>query len=481
MNYLRMKLKALLACADRFIGYLKTVTGYPCICDNGIKSVIQEYKICGNEGGVGNVNDEGTYDIPITVSGKNLFNPENAFVKIIGTYSNTKCYVVYGYGSPKGVYREDKYNFFNAYCDLKAGKTYTISLKFYFTSGKRINTFVIGFHGVDGSTTSQINNNNILNNSSTASDGTTLYSGKLTITPTVDIDKFCLSTYDSSYPKAYVPIDTIQIEENTTNTAYEPYREPYQYNINLQNPLGLHDYLDNTGIAVHYDGEPSPNLFKFEYMNDNRSSGVHFYNENLDTDLLQPGTYYFKIGKIVTLKGSETMTDSDGNTVNVADSDTSSIKGRYLMRLYDENKKLVQKPIANGWLKDGLGNTFDACYDAISNNVYLHTQRSGDINLEQTTKIILLKPAYLQLGYADGSASQTGNTYTNMSKSKSLHPILAKGSLPSEYSAYNRSEESFAAPVMQIGKDTNIITAETDVKPSNIEATYYNTEVQDEV
>ena len=208
-------------------------------------------------------------------------------------------------------------------------------------------------------------------------------------------------------------------------------------------------YESNNGLTVRivkrHNGELSPNLFKFEYMNDNRSNGVHFYNEKLDTDLLQPGTYSFTIGKIVTLKGSETMTDSDGNIVNVVDSDTSGIVGRYLMRLYDENKKLVQKPIANGWLNGNPGNTFGACYDLISNGQYYHTQRSADVALETVTIIVLLKPAYLQLGYADGSASQTGNSYTNVSHSKSFHPRLAKGSLPSEYSAYNRNEEDFSS------------------------------------
>ena len=206
-------------------------------------------------------------------------------------------------------------------------------------------------------------------------------------------------------------------------------------------------YESNNGLIVsivkRHNGELSPNLFKFEYMNDNRSSGVHFYSEKLNTDLLQPGTYLYKIGKIVTLKGSETMTDSNGNTVNVADSDTSNIVGRHLIRLYDENKKLVDKPIANGWL---AAHTFGNCYDAVgSDGAYIYTVRSADDALEKTSWIRLLKPAYLQLGYANGSASQTGNTYTNMAKSKSLHPMLAKGSLPSEYSAYNRNEEDFSS------------------------------------
>lgn len=85
----------------------------------------------------------------------------------------------------------------------------------------------------------------LFNNTSLVSDGTTLYSGKLTIKPTVDIDKFCLSTYDATTPIAYVPIDTIQIEENTTNTAYEPYKGSITKHIYLDEPLRkVGDYAD---------------------------------------------------------------------------------------------------------------------------------------------------------------------------------------------------------------------------------------------
>ena len=163
------------------------------------------------------------YKIPITVSGKNLFNIERIF-KDISTYENG-CYK-FDAGRSWSLY----HNGINS-LKFKENTQYTLKIKGYveYKNANEPSNWRIVFVYDDGTTSYKLLN----------------YTTETEITYTsksgATVDKVAIEYgYNGT-----VYISQIQLEEGATATEYEPYQEPKTTNIYLNEPLRkVGDYAD---------------------------------------------------------------------------------------------------------------------------------------------------------------------------------------------------------------------------------------------
>lgn len=181
---------------------------------NGKK--LQNYRIYGNENGVGDLQSNNKYAIPITISGKNIYNA--------GKYPlqpNKLIYGVSGENSGKSA----------------NGSAYAAVLDFIPCSDLRGKTLIlnkrpdgnktgIAFYSEanESSFVAGVNNNNG--------------------TPSTPIS-FVVPN-NAAYMRFCVPnnADEIQIEIGSTSTSYEPYQVPINITVTRDNQLGRNEYID---------------------------------------------------------------------------------------------------------------------------------------------------------------------------------------------------------------------------------------------
>lgn len=173
---------------------------------------LRNYRIYGNENGVGDLQENGKYLIPVTIKGKNImsggFNRKN---------KNQYVDVLY------------------VEADLESNTTYTIS--FILNRGNQV----------------YLNGNLLSNNQSRYTTGTGNRQSMTFTTGT--ISRSTLNQYNSDYgwilfknaknQEEYTTFTDVMLVEGTESLGeYEPYHEPKTVNIYLDEPLNENDYID---------------------------------------------------------------------------------------------------------------------------------------------------------------------------------------------------------------------------------------------
>lgn len=181
---------------------------------NGKK--LQNYRIYGNENGVGDLQSNNKYAIPITISGKNIYNA--------GKYPLQPNKLIYGVSgensgkSANGSAYAAVLDFIP--CSDLRGKTLTLNKRpdgnktgIAFYSDTNESSFVAGVNNSNGTPNTPIN--------------------------------FVVPN-NAAYMRFCVPnnADEIQIEIGSTATDYEPYQVPISIIITCDNPIGENEYID---------------------------------------------------------------------------------------------------------------------------------------------------------------------------------------------------------------------------------------------
>ena len=225
MNYLQKKKLAFMSIVNRIKGFIRTVTGVlPLTLTNCVdEDCIIKFKLYGQNGGVGE-NDENTgkYAIPITVSGKNILNPNNFKGGSLTTYNGILCYKYLDGGSGNFTYTDD----------FKASTQYTFTIKIYSTDSTK-NT-AIKFTYTDGTSNTLVIRDNVFYTSVTMK-GKTLQSIK--------------GEWYYGVTR-YIDLSVSQLEEGTIATDYEPYHEPITTNLYVDKPLYSDEFVKVLNIPT---------------------------------------------------------------------------------------------------------------------------------------------------------------------------------------------------------------------------------------
>ena len=170
------------------------------------------------------------YKIPITASGKNLFN-ENLLSGGYGIeeYNGVRC-LKFADGSEE--------NCFKITYDFKENTAYSITMTIY---SNNTNTMNLRVYYTDGTYIT-------INTGQTKINETFWFSIRKS-SKTVAYICAC----DSWRATRYLDLTTLQIEEGSKATEYEPYYEPITTNIYLDEPLrGIDSYLDCVGYKDEF-------------------------------------------------------------------------------------------------------------------------------------------------------------------------------------------------------------------------------------
>lgn len=207
---------------------LDTKEGYPLTVYSCANTNLKDYTIYGNTGGVGDKFEPyNKYKIPITVTGKNLFDYNYYFMNkaaFEGTSSND-----------------------NVSYKLKPNTQYIVSSNYPFSEGTSLSVFFVKTGKYSSS-----------NAPTTAADG--VWEGN-NRTVTTDDEGFLYIASRNSSSGLQVPtlqeFDTgrywISLEEGTSATSYEPYHEPVTTNIFRDAQLGQ-------GESINYKSDSLPDI-----------------------------------------------------------------------------------------------------------------------------------------------------------------------------------------------------------------------------
>ena len=233
MNYLQKKKLAFMSIVNSVKGFIRSITGvFPLALPNCVdsKSII-DYTIYGASGGVGEYDEtSGKYKIPITLSGKNLFDVSKITGGIgVVEYNGVQCFKYADVAA-------NKYGTFTYTDAFKENTRYTFAIKVYDEDANK--STAIKFTYTDGTTYSlQIAKMNTVYKYTTTA-GKTLQS--FTNTHSWGINR-------------YIDLTATQLEEGTSSTECEPYHEPITTNIYLGEPL-------SEGQSINYKKDRLPTL-----------------------------------------------------------------------------------------------------------------------------------------------------------------------------------------------------------------------------
>ena len=236
MTYLQRKKLAFMSVVNRVKGFVRTVMGIPPLTlpDCVDEDSLIDYTIEGNSVQNGTPTPENPVEVEsVGVKTKNLFNETTDIVRkydgdsIVNEY---ECYKIYDYSANCGYDTDGSGAYgraiFEIAVDLKANKTYTISAKFlrgYNANGSTSNDAFqarIACKYSDG--TYMTSSNESFFAYGTAHSTTTPKQGAWAITPTKDITRIQIQYYlANSY--CWMLKNSLQIEESSSRTVYEPY------------------------------------------------------------------------------------------------------------------------------------------------------------------------------------------------------------------------------------------------------------------
>ena len=246
----------------------------------------------------------------VEIRGKNLFDKDNA--NIINGYIQTGNTTLLSNGSTNKL----------IWINIKSSTTYTISKKVFSSSKNRFGIATSVEEpatGISISNAIQQNNNNYLTVTSGQNDN------YLIVYPWTDNDTYTLEDV----------LDTIQIEEGTTATEYEPYYTPQTYPLSLGN------------IELAKIGDYKDYIFKNEI-------GSPYYNADLELDSWYEYNGIYKY--VVT--GNETFNN------------------RFGVNLFAMHNAFEQVPFVTGY---GLSNYYK--YNSIQSGINGNTS-NGDFVLQ---------------------------------------------------------------------------------------------------
>ena len=224
------------------------------------------------------------YKIPITASGKNLFN-ENLLSGGYGIeeYNGVRC-LKFADGSEE--------NCFKITYDFKENTAYSITMTIY---SNNTNTMNLRVYYTDGTYIT-------INTGQTKINETFWFSIRKS-SKTVAYICAC----DSWMATRYLDLTTLQIEEGSKATEYEPYYEPITTNIYLDEPLrGIDSYLDCVGYKNENVTREVWKMYFTDmsaiYMGEGyASAGNGFYNNGICFPSGNPNNIYAM--KIMTAGG----------------------------------------------------------------------------------------------------------------------------------------------------------------------------------
>lgn len=190
---------------------------------------LKNYKIYGSSAGVGDTNGS-EYIIPITVRGKNLFNP---YLIPEGTINGVEATINNGNITLYGVLSDHRYS--------SKSLIYLESNTYHFTTniigGELQNNLSLYLYK------SNINGENLGELASFA----ILNSEKKSMTDSISVESgyYLVGIYYVQTPKSILKNTTLYVQMETGGTtAYEPYVQSLTHNITLSSPLMAGDYID---------------------------------------------------------------------------------------------------------------------------------------------------------------------------------------------------------------------------------------------
>lgn len=442
MTYLQNKKLTFMSIVNRIKGFVRSVSGIPplslsdCVDNDSLIS----YTIRGNTV----QNGTPTPDNPVEVESvgektKNLFNELTDIVRKYdgdNTVNGYECYKIYDYSANcgydtdgRGVYGRAV---FEISTDLKANKTYTVSAKFlrgYNANGSTTNDAYqarIACKYADG--TYMTSSNESFFAYGTAHSTTTPKQGAWTITPTKDITRMQIQYYLSGNSYCWMLKNSIQIEENSSQTTYEPYGYKIPVKCSGKNLFDSSKYwnIHATDVADGYGGY---NVTKIDGgVKIARNSSAGWSNDIVG---LEPNTTYTVSFKAKTAQG--------GTNYIVISVD----KKLYYKYMYAATTSTLTQTFTT----DGSPSAFGFAH---SNS----TLSSGTASTLEITDIMLVKGSTVT-DYEPYVKPVTTNIY--------LDKPLAEG-------------ETLKNPVkLPTVKGTTIYTIGTGVQPKNMSATYYST------
>ena len=226
-------------CANLKTPVFTTEKSYPLTFNGSVQTLLRNYRIYGAEGGVGDLvtdtEDEnyGKYKIPVTASGKNMAAAQQVYSTASNYYECT----------------EDGRNCIRC---TSSGKSYAgINFKenTQYTVRFEAKTVIMSAYEEDGNGEALF--------AFTHTDGTrkliVVYGSKdwkyYEATSLANKTIASVGMYAYNYKHwIYINIDTFQIEEGTTATEYETYKEPITTNIYLDEPLRKLVVSDNISL-----------------------------------------------------------------------------------------------------------------------------------------------------------------------------------------------------------------------------------------
>lgn len=332
--------------------------------------------------------NRGKYKIPVTVSGKNLFNKDT----IGSVFSKEKD------GDRNIIRYKDGYSTGTTY------KDYSLSNNIVF---KENTQYTFSFEAARPSLLKPLNFWVVY------TDGTKYQTATANITQLGEYVKVVgvtragktvesIYTGDNYAQTAYIDIDTIQIEEGTTATAYEQYIEPKIYNIYLNEPLRkIGDYAD----YIDFKNKKVVRNISTDNIKAHKSSAIGTYSDDIARFYCYPsnGDRKFEDASKIAIMSDSLQGVSRDKYLNSATSNIQSITG-------EVNSNVIFFKISKNLIG---GDTVEIVNSYLEKNpikIYyiLKTQKEESIEIpniitREGTNIItidtLIKPSNIEITY----------------------------------------------------------------------------------